>query len=261
MAKLGSLVLELQKNNSIMKLTLSFWLIFMAHGILAQQHHDLVEKYEKLGVLHLDSNLIWFVPKNYQAKMRKVNFIVWFGAQHRTAEDQLQNFRLIEQLVQSEIPVVLVVPRIEYQSKFSKKMIKNLLPRISSNSLKMNMLILAGYDSGETEMAQFVRTKTLKPHEIWIFSADWELENYKHWLLHHKKTRFLNVYTDSAKTKTITEKMRQLTIQFADIQEENCTLGKLEKYAIIHIRAAVEAPKTPYLTGNFYKFILTSPVL
>jgi hypothetical protein len=201
-----------------------------------------------------DSTVAIFIPKGFRETPR-VDLVVHFHGWGNSVAGTLQQFKLIEQFVESGKKAILVVPEGPKNAsdsaggklgdpdgfkRFSEELTATLRQRAGfrDREVTLGRIILSGHSGGYKVISSILDRGGLLEHvsEVWLFDALYaETEKFLAWW-DKQQGRLLNIYTDNGGTKDDTEAMMELlrkrgtpflTKQDAGVGAEELKSGKL----------------------------------
>lgn len=171
-----------------------------------------------------DSTVALFIPKHFH-DTGKTDFIVHFHGWRNTVGGTLQQYKLIEQLLDSGKNAVLVVPEGPYNAPDSaggkledpdgfKHFVEEAMATLKQGGFlkkdsALGDIILSGHSGGYLIMSAIVDRGglTSQVKEVWLFDALYaQGDKFLAWSK-QPGSRLLNIYTDSGGTKARTEEM------------------------------------------------------
>jgi hypothetical protein len=224
-----------------------------------------------------DSSVAVFLPKGFR-KTGAVDFVVYFHGWHNTIREALRQYRLAEQMQESNKNAVLVFPegpcnapdsfggKLEETGGFRRLMteVVNLLlheKRISTN--RIGRVVLAGH-SGAYRVMAFILLHgglTERVGEVYLFDALYgQTEKYMHWI-EHSRGRMLVIYTEDGGTKgetlSLMEDLQAWKIPFGSGKEETITESDLQRHRLIFLQSSLTHDGVVAGNNQFRRFLQT----
>ena len=174
---------------------------------------------------YTDSTVAVFIPKGFR-ETGKIDFVIHFHGWKNTVEGVLQQYKLIEQLIESGRNAVLIVPqgprdapdsfggKLEDPNGFQRFMDEVVETLRQQSALKqkhftIGQIVLSGHSGGYEVISSIVACGGLTDpiREVWLFDALYaQTDKFLAW--HDKQHgRLLDIYTEHGGTKAETERL------------------------------------------------------
>lgn len=222
-----------------------------------------------------DSSVAIFIPKNFK-QSKKVDIVVHFHGWYNNIDSTLQQFRLIEQFVESGKNAILIVPegpkdapdsfggKLEDQDGFRKFIDEIVSFLVRQGKLKFNRvgdIILSGH-SGGYHVISYILMRGGMPDrvkEIYLFDALYgETEKYSYWLDHYKG-KMINIYTDSGGTKYETEALmadlKGWGIPYYSAEELDASPKDLKNNKLLFLHTKLTHNEVVAVHNNFREYL------
>jgi D-alanyl-D-alanine carboxypeptidase/D-alanyl-D-alanine-endopeptidase (penicillin-binding protein 4) len=227
-----------------------------------------------------DSTVAMFIPKNFRVTDH-IDFVVHFHGWRHTVASTLEEYRLIQQLADSDRNAILIVPqgpymvpdsfggKLEDTNGFRAFMIEAVAKLRASGALgetnfNLGNIILSGHSGGYHVMAAILDHGGLsqKIREVWIFDALYGgTEDFTAW---QKKEngRLLDIYTDHGGTKEETEKLmaayKTAGVRFWSGEDTAVTPEILRANKLVFLHSTLVHDDVVARRGAFEQFIKSS---
>lgn len=172
-----------------------------------------------------DNTVAIFIPKGFH-ESGKMDFIVHFHGWKNHVERVLEQYKLIEQLVESRRNAVLVVPQgprdasdsfggkledPEGFKRFMAEVVETLRQKsgLKKKDFALGQIVLSGHSGGYQVISAIVDHGGLTEHvrEVWLFDALYaQTSRFLAWI-DRKQGRFIDLYTEHGGTKAETERL------------------------------------------------------
>lgn len=225
-----------------------------------------------------DSSVAIFIPKNF-TQARKIDIVVHFHGWFNNIDSTLQQYRLIEQFVESGKNAILVVPegpknaadsfggKLEDKDGFKKfidEVIAFLVQQKKVKATRIGDIILSGHSGGYHVMSYILMQGGMPDHvkEVYLLDALYgETEKYSYWLDHYKG-KMVNIYTDSGGTKYETEilmaDLKGWGIPYYAAEELDATSKDLRKNKLIFLHTKLQHNEVVAAHDNFREYLKAS---
>jgi hypothetical protein len=206
---------------------------------------------------YADSTVAIFIPRGFR-ETGKMDFIVHFHGWKNNVAGVLQQYKLIEQLVNSGRNAVLVVPqgprdapdsfagKLEDPEGFRRFMDEVLATLRQKSALKrehfaVGQIVLSGHSGGYQVVSSIVACGGLTDHvrEVWLFDALYaRTDKFLSWF-DTQHGRLLDIYTEHGGTKAETERLmatfKQRGTRFFSGKESATRVADLEQNKLVFI--------------------------
>jgi hypothetical protein len=206
---------------------------------------------------YADSTVAIFIPRGFR-ETGTIDFVVHFHGWKNNVPGVLQQYKLIEQLVNSRRNAVLVVPqgprdapdsfggKLEDPEGFYRFMNEVLATLRQQSNLKrkhstIGQIVLSGHSGGYQVMSSIVACGGLTNHvrEVWLFDALYaRTDKFLSWF-DTQHGRLLDIYTEHGGTKAETERLmatlRQRGTRFFSGRESATRVADLEQNRLVFI--------------------------
>jgi hypothetical protein len=172
-----------------------------------------------------DNTVALFIPKGFR-ETGKIDFVVHFHGWKNSVARVLEQYKLIEQLLESGRNAVLVVPqgprnasdsfggKLEDPDGFKRFMAEVVDTLHQKSTLKkkdfaLGQIVLSGHSGGYQVISAIVDHGGLTDHvrEVWLFDALYaQTDRFLAWM-DRKQGRFVDIYTERGGTKAETERL------------------------------------------------------
>jgi len=172
-----------------------------------------------------DNTVAIFIPRGFR-ETGKIDFVVHFHGWKNQVEGVLSQYRLVEQLVESQCNAVLVVPqgprnapdsfggKLEDAAGFERFMVEvaetlRQKSALTNKNFALGQILLSGHSGGYRVISAIVSHGGLAEHlhEVWLFDALYaQTDEFLAWM-DRKQGRFINIYTENGGTRTATERL------------------------------------------------------
>lgn len=225
-----------------------------------------------------DSSVAIFIPKNFK-QARKIDIVVHFHGWYNYIDSTLQQFRLIEQFVESGKNAILVVPegpknapdsfggKLEDKDGFKNfidDVVTFLVQQKKVKSPRIGDIILSGHSGGYHVISYILMRGGIpgRIKEVYLLDALYgETEKYSYWLDHYKG-KMINIYTDSGGTKYETESLmadlKGWGIPYYAAEELDATAMDLRKNKLIFLHTKLQHNEVVAAHDNFRKYLKAS---
>jgi hypothetical protein len=204
-----------------------------------------------------DSTVAIFIPRSFR-ETGKVDFAVHFHGWKNNVAGVLQQYKLIEQLVNSRRNAILVVPqgpcnapdsfggKLEDPDGFRRFMDEVVDTLRQKSALKkkhfaVGQIILSGHSGGYQVISSIVACGGVSDHvrEVWLFDALYaQTDKFLSWF-DTQHGRLLDIYTEHGGTKTETEQLmatlKQRGTKFFAGKESDLKIPDLEQNKAVFI--------------------------
>jgi len=180
---------------------------------------------------YADNTVAILIPKGFR-ETGQVDFVVHFHGWKNTVAGVLEQYKLIEQLMESGRNAVLVVPqgprnapdsfggKLEDPDGFKRFMADVVDTLRQQSALKkkdfaIGQIVLSGHSGGYEVISAIVDRGGLTDHvrEVWLFDALYaQTDKFLAWIDRHLG-RFIDIYTEHGGTKAETEQLMALLKQ------------------------------------------------
>jgi hypothetical protein len=229
---------------------------------------------------YTDSTVAIFIPRGFREK-GKIDFVVHFHGWNNHVAGVLQQYKLIEQLVNSRRNAVLVVPqgpcdapdsfggKLEDPDGFRRFMdeVAETLRRKSAIKKKhfaIGQVILSGHSGGYQVISSIVACGGLTDHvrEVWLFDALYaRTDKFLSWF-DTQHGRLIDIYTEHGGTKTETEQLmailKQRGTRFFAGKESDVKTADLEQNKPVFIFTDLAHNDVPDKHQTFRELLETS---
>ena len=225
-----------------------------------------------------DSSVAIFIPKNFK-QSRKIDIVVHFHGWFNNIDSTLQQFRLIEQFIESGKNAILVVPegpknaadsfggKLEDKGGFKKfidEIVAFLVQQKKVKASRIGDIILSGHSGGYHVISYILLHGGIPDHikEVYLLDALYgETEKYSYWLDHYKG-KMVNIYTDSGGTKYETEllmaDLKGWGIPYFAAEELDATAKDLRKNKLIFLHTKLQHNDVVAAHDNFREYLKAS---
>jgi hypothetical protein len=180
---------------------------------------------------YTDSTVAIFIPKGFRETGR-IDFVIHFHGWKNNVEGVLQQYKLIEQLIDSGRNAVLIVPqgprnapdsfggKLEDPNGFQRfmdELVETLQQKsaLERKRFTIGQIVLSGHSGGYEVISSIVACGGLADHirEVWLFDALYaQTDKFLAW--HDKQHgRLLDIYTEHGGTKAETERLMAMLKQ------------------------------------------------
>jgi hypothetical protein len=229
---------------------------------------------------YADSTVAIFIPRGFR-ETGKVDFVVHFHGWRNNVADVLQQYKLIEQLVDSRRNAVLVVPQGPYNApdsfggkledangfrRFMEEVVDTLRQKSALRNQRwaIGQIILSGHSGGYEVISSIVACGGLSDHvrEVWLFDALYaQTDKFLSWY-NTQHGRLLDIYTEHGGTKGETEQLMGTLIQrgarFISAKESALKVADLEHNRLVFIFADLAHNDVVSKHQTFREFLETS---
>jgi hypothetical protein len=187
--------------------------------------HKYKQEFYSVKEHYSDSTVAIFIPKDFRETGRN-DFIVHFHGWGNHVERVLDQYQLIEQLVESRRNAILVVPQGPRDASdsfggkledtngfkvFMKETVETLRQKsgLKNKDFTTGRIVLSGHSGGYQVISSILDRGGLgnQVAEVWLFDALYaQTEKFLAWF-DKSHGRLLNIYTERGGTKTRTEQM------------------------------------------------------
>ena len=187
--------------------------------------HKYKEEFYSAKDHYSDNTVAIFIPKGFR-ETGSIDFVIHFHGWRNHVEKVLQQYRLIEQLMDGGRNAVLVVPqgpreapdsfggKLEDPDGFKKLMADVTQTLHDQSALKkkdfsIGKIILSGHSGGYEVISAIVDRGGLtdRVREVWLFDALYaQTDKFVNWI-DRNQGRFIDIYTEHGGTRTETEKL------------------------------------------------------
>jgi hypothetical protein len=242
--------------------------------------HKYHEEFYPADKNYSDSTVAIFIPRGFR-ETGKIDFVVHFHGWRHDVAGTLQQYQLIEQLVNSKRNAVLVVPqgprnapdsfggKLEDPNGFRRFMDEVVDTLRQKSALKkkrfaIGQIILSGHSGGYQVISSIVDCGGLSDHvrEVWLFDALYaRTDKFLSWY-DTQHGRLLDIYTEHGGTKGETEKLmatlKQRGTKFFAGKESDLRLADLEQNKLVFIFTDLAHDDVPDKHQTFREFLETS---
>jgi len=204
-----------------------------------------------------DNTVAIFIPKGYR-ETGKIDFVIHFHGWKNTIEGVLEQFKLVEQLVNSGRNAVLVVPqgprnapdsfggKLEEPGgfqRFMNEVEKTLqqMPALKKKQFTIGQIVLSGHSGGYQVISSIVTCGGLTDsvREVWLFDALYaQTDKFLAWA-DKQHGRLLDIYTEHGGTKAESEQLmavlQQRGAKFFSGKESEAKVADLEANKLVFI--------------------------
>ena len=242
--------------------------------------HKYKEKLYEAKDHYSDNSVGIFIPKGFR-ETGQIDLVVHFHGWNNHVEDVLRQYKLIDQLIESERNAVLVIPqgprdapdsfggKLEDPEGF-KRFINDVAETLRQKSalkkkdFKINRIVLSGHSGGYQVISAILDHGGLTDHvaEVWLFDALYaQTDRFLAWVDQYHG-RLINIYTDHGGTKSETEQMmvalKQRGTTFFTGKEGEATLTDLRTNRVIFLHTDLEHNDVVAKHLTFRDFLKTS---
>ena len=232
-----------------------------------------------------DSSVAIFIPKNFR-QARKIDIVIHFHGWFNNIDSTLQQFRLIEQFVESGKNAILVVPegpknaadsfggKLEDKDGFKKfidEVVAFLVQQKKVKTGRIGNIILSGHSGGYHVMSYILMHGGIPDHvkEVYLLDALYgETEKYAYWLDHYKG-KMVNIYTDSGRrldslsgtkyeTELLMADLKGWGIPYYAAEELDATSKDLAKNKLIFLHTKLQHNEVVAAHNNFREYLKAS---
>ncbi len=242
--------------------------------------HQYKEQFFPAKEHYSDSTVAIFIPKGFH-ESGKVDFIVHFHGWKNHVERVLEQYKLIEQLIESRRNAVLVIPqgprdasdsfggKLEDPEGFKRFMaeVAETLRQISglkNKDFALGQIVLSGHSGGYQVISAIVDHGGLteRVREVWLFDALYaQTSRFLTWI-DRKQGRFVDIYTEHGGTKAETERLmatlkQRGTALFAG-KESEARLTDLREHRLVFLYTDLSHGEVVHKRQEFRDFLKTS---
>ncbi len=225
-----------------------------------------------------DSSVAIFIPKDYKHS-GKIDIVIHFHGWFNNIDSTLQQYRLIEQFMESGKNAILVVPegpknapdsfggKLEDKDGFKKfidEVVAFLVQQKKVKTAQIGDIILSGHSGGYHVMSYILMQGGIPEHvkEVFVFDALYgQTEKYAYWLDHYKG-KMVNIYTDSGGTKDESEllmtDLKGWGIPYYSAEELDATPNDLRKNKLIFLHTKLQHNEVVNAHDNFREYLKAS---
>jgi hypothetical protein len=228
-----------------------------------------------------DSTVAIFIPKGFR-ETGTVDFIVHFHGWKNNVARVLEQYKLIEQLMESGRNVVLVVPqgprdasdssggKLEDPDGFKRFMAEVVATLRQQSALKrkdfaLGHILLSGHSGGYKVMSSIVDGGGLTDHvrELWLFDALYaETPKFLAWTQQQPQGRLVDIYTQNGGTKKETESMmatlKQRSVPFFAAKEAEAKPSDLQTNHLVFLYTDLAHNEVVNKRQEFRDYLQTS---
>jgi hypothetical protein len=229
---------------------------------------------------YADSTVAIFIPRGFR-ETGKIDFVVHFHGWKHDVAGTLQQYKLIEQLVNSKRNAVLIVPqgprnapdsfggKLEDPDGFRRFMDEVVATLREKSTLRkkrftVGQIILSGHSGGYEVISSIVDCGGLSDHvrEVWLFDALYaRTDKFLSWF-DTQHGRLLDIYTEHGGTRGETERLmatlKQRGTQFFAGKESELKLADLKQNKLVFIFTDLAHDDVPDKHQTFREFLETS---
>jgi len=229
---------------------------------------------------YADSRVAIFIPRGFR-ETGKIDFVVHFHGWRHDVAGTLQQYKLIEQLVNSKRNAILIVPqgprnapdsfggKLEDPDGFRRFMAEVLDTLRQKSTLRkkpftIGQIILSAHSGGYQVLSSILDCGGLSDHvrEVWLFDALYaRTDKFLSWF-DTQHGRLLDIYTEHGGTKGETEQLiatlRKRGTKFFVGRESELKVADLEQNKLVFIFTDLAHDEVPDMHQTFREFLETS---